>query len=99
VVCFGCALSSRAPGCGWYSPHPGLKLSEGCSPVVLDELVDRIHQRLIVSKDPAASRLLHMLEVDVDVRELAPDHHLQVADDAVDIGLGGSAAPVGGLGG
>jgi len=39
-----------------------------------------------------------MLEVDVDVRELASDHHLQVADDAVDIGLGGGAAPVGGLG-
>jgi hypothetical protein len=39
-----------------------------------------------------------MLEVDVDVRELASDHHLQVADDAVDVGLGGGAAPVGGLG-
>ena len=39
-----------------------------------------------------------MLEVDVDVRELVSDHHLQVADDAVDVGLGGGAAPVGGLG-
>ena len=39
-----------------------------------------------------------MLEVDVDVRKLASDHHLQVADDSVDIGLGGGAAPVGGLG-
>jgi len=40
-----------------------------------------------------------MLEVDVDVRELASDHHLQVADDAVDVGLGGGAAPVGCFGG
>jgi hypothetical protein len=39
-----------------------------------------------------------MLEVDVDVRELASDHRLQVADDAVDVGLGGGAALVGGLG-
>ncbi len=39
-----------------------------------------------------------MLEVDVDVRELASDHSLQVADDAVDVGLGGGAAPVGCLG-
>jgi len=39
-----------------------------------------------------------MLEVDVDVRELASDHHLQVADDAVNVSLGGGAAPVGGLG-
>ena len=39
-----------------------------------------------------------MLEVDVNVRELASDHHLQVADDAVDVSLGGGAAPVGGLG-
>jgi hypothetical protein len=39
-----------------------------------------------------------MLEVDVDVRELASDHRLQVADNAVDVSLGGGAAPVGGLG-
>ena len=39
-----------------------------------------------------------MLEVNVDVRELVSDHHLQVADDAVDVSLGGGAAPVGGLG-
>ena len=74
-------------------------VSERRGPVVLDKLVDRIHQRLVVSKDPAASRLLHMLEVDVHIRKLVSDHHLQVADDAVDIGLGCGAAPVGGLGG
>jgi hypothetical protein len=39
-----------------------------------------------------------MLEVDVHIGKLISDHHLQVADDAVDIGLGGGAAPVGGLG-
>ena len=39
-----------------------------------------------------------MLEVDVDVRKLVSDHHLQVADDSIDVGLGGGAAPVGGLG-
>jgi len=39
-----------------------------------------------------------MLKVDVDVRKLASDHHFQVADDAVDVGLGSGAAPVGGLG-
>jgi len=100
VVCFGggCLRVYQSRPWGWYSPHPGLRLSEGGSPVVLDELVDGIHQRLVVSKDSAASRLLYMLEVDVDVRELASDHRLQVADDAVDVGLGGSAAPVGGLG-
>ena len=39
-----------------------------------------------------------MLEVDVHIWELVSDHHLQVADDAVDVSLGGGAAPVGGLG-
>lgn len=73
-------------------------MSERRGPVVLDELVDRIRDRLVASKDTAALRALRVLEVDVDVRELASDHHLQVADDAVDVGLGGGAAPVGGLG-
>ena len=39
-----------------------------------------------------------MLEVDVHIRKLASDHHLQVADDAVNVCLGSSAAPVGDLG-
>ena len=26
LVVVSCALSSRAPGCGWYSPHPGRKV-------------------------------------------------------------------------
>ena len=73
-------------------------VSERRGPVVLDELVDAIHQAFIVAPDTAASRLLHMLEVDVHIRKLVSDHHLQVADDAVDIGLGCGAAPVGGLG-
>ena len=92
----GCARWPVAP-LGVVLAPPGAK-SKGGGPVVLDELVDGIHQRLVVSKDSAASRLLHMLEVNVNVRELASDHHLQVADDAVDVSLGGGAAPVGGLG-
>ena len=36
-----------------------------------------------------------MLEVDVHIRKLASDHHLQITDDAVNVSLGCSAAPVG----
>ena len=40
-----------------------------------------------------------MLEVDVHIRKLASDHHLQITDDAVNVSLGCSAAPVGCFGG